>query len=91
MEPHADTTIRKVAPNTNDGSDDLLVIRGGSDTHRILYREELFDEPVTVLAAKVQLYMASDTTAQTPRQVSILEMSPSGSRARPPGTSARPG
>jgi hypothetical protein len=45
-----------VAPNTNDGSDDLLVIRGGSDTHRILYREELFDEPVTVLAAEVQLH-----------------------------------
>lgn len=66
VEPHADTTIRKVAPNTNDGSDDLLVIRGGSDTHRILYREELFDEPVTVLAAEVQFCMASDTTAQTP-------------------------
>jgi hypothetical protein len=72
---NADTTLRKAAPNTNYGSDDLLVIRGGTDTHRILYREGLFEEPVNVLAAEIQLYMASNTTLATPRQVSIHEMS----------------
>ncbi len=72
---NADTTIRKAAPDTNYGSDDLLALKGGSDAHRILYRDELFSEPVNVLAAEVQLYMATDTSAATPREVSIHEMS----------------
>lgn len=73
---NADTTIRKGAPATNYGSDDLLVLRGGStDVHRILYQDDLFEEPVNVLAAEIQLYTATNTSASATANVSIHEMS----------------
>jgi hypothetical protein len=47
---NADTTIRKAAPTTNYGSDPLLVLKGGSDVHRILYKEDLFEAVGTALS-----------------------------------------
>jgi RHS repeat-associated protein len=72
---NTDTTLRKAAPDANYGRNEILGLKGGSDTHRILYRQSLFTEAVTVLAAEVQLYALSDTSTSTARRVFVHELS----------------